>query len=474
MSRRGWSISLLGLVGFAFPGVESTALPQTTQTQESTIGSQILQALQSNPITAPYRFGVIERGGRPVLVGRVGTKVVHDVAVQIATSVVPSIGDDLVIDTAEIQRAGIAASAAAAAAGPMAPYGPRPGGMAVGPVQPPAPAYARVSGTIPYVYPPPLFGYMDDPFWGFEPPAISYPPWWGALSAHRLGLDRPQDPGLANPTMGMAQAPTPLAPPESGSNVPEGEVDAAIDPRGVVILRGTVPTLAQAVAIGQKFAQTPGITEVRNEITIRAPQAAGIDVDRARSDRDPDTPPPPPVPHVPNRPEPDPEPDQGLNQAPEPTIELGLSGLDAKLADAIKHRPALAGLPVHATARDGIVTLTGKVPTVYEAMLAFRAVEQVPGVVRINDQLEFRVPDGEGTNPLIEKGRPEDVEPYLLAQVRRQLGDQAHVDRVRLTGDTLEIRGSVTEAADVPRVKAVLRSMAVLRGFQVEPTFIID
>jgi osmotically-inducible protein OsmY len=505
MSRRGWSITLLGLAGIALPGVGTTALSQTTQntqTQESTVATQILQALQSDPITAPYQFGVTQRGGRPVLVGRVGTKVVHDVAVQIATSIVPSIGDDLVIDTAEIQRAGIAASAAAAAAaGPATPYGPQPGGMAAGPVGParlPAPAYARVSGAIPYVYPPPLFGYMDDPFWGFEPPAISYPPWWGALSAHRLGLDRPQDPGLANPMMGMAQAPAPLAPPESGSNVPEGEVDAAIDPRGVVILRGTVPTLAQAVAIGQKFAQTPGITEVRNEITIRAPQAAGIDVDRARSDRDPDTPPPPPVPHVPNRPEPDPEPDpkpdqglnqapkpdqglnqapepdQGLNQAPEPAIQLGLSGLDAKLAGAIKHRPALAGLPVHATARDGFVTLTGKVPTVYEAMLAFRAVEQVPGVVRINDRLEFRVPDGEGTNPLIEKGRPEDVEPYLLAQVRRQLGDQAHVDRVRLTGDTLEIRGSVTEAADVPRVKAVLRSMAVLRGFQVEPTFIID
>ncbi|MEO6811204.1 MAG: BON domain-containing protein [Isosphaeraceae bacterium] len=401
---------------------------------------------------------------------------------------VPSIGDDLVIDTAEIQRAGLAANAAAAeaaaaAGGRMAPYGPRPGGMPAEPVGPqrlPAPAYSRVSGAIPYVYPPPLFGYVDDPFWGFEPPAISYPPWWGALSAHRLGLDRPQDPRLADPSMGMGmgqaqpQAQSPPAQAESGSNAPEGEVDAAIDPLGVVVLRGSVPTLAQAIAIGQKFAQTPGITQVRNELTIRGPQPPAIDVDGAEPDRDPDEPPPPPIPHVPNRPAPDPEPAREQNRPPEPAIQFGLSSLDDKLADAIKHRPTLAGLPVHATARDGLVSLSGRVPTVYEAMLAFRAVERVPGVIQINDRLEFRVPDGEGTNPLIEKGRPEDVEPYLSAQIRRQLGDQAHLDRVRLTGDTLEIRGSVTEAADVPRVKAVLRSMAILRGFRVEPTFIID
>lgn len=480
MTRRGWSVTQLGFITIVFSVAESTILSQTTQSyqiQQSAVVGQILQALQSDPITAPYRFGVIHQGGRLILVGRVGTKVVHDVAVQIATSLVPSIGDDLEIDTAEIQRAGLAASATAAA-GPTAPYDPRPGGMATEPVGPrrlPAPAYTAVSGVMPYVYPPPLFGYVDDPFWGFEPPMVSYPPWWGALSARRLGLDRPQDPKQVDPIMGMSagQAQSPPSRVESGSNTPEGTVDATIDPLGVVVLRGSAPTLAQAIAIGQKFAQTPGITQVRNELTIRGPQPRGIDVDRAETHRAPDES-PPPIPHVPNQPEPDSEPAEERSRSPEPAIRFGLNNLDAKLVEAIKHRPALSGLPVHATVRDGLATLSGRVPTVYEAMLAFRAVEQVPGVVQINDRLEFRVPDGEGTNPLIEKGRPEDVEPYLAAQIRRQLGDQAHVDRVRLTGDNLEIRGTVIEAADIPRVKAVLRSMAILRGFRVEPTFIID
>ena len=189
MTRRRWFLTLVGLIGLVWPGIDSIALSQTdqnTQIQESSVATQILQALQSDPIAAPYRFGVIERRGRPVLVGRVGTKVIHDVAVGIATSFVPSIGDDLVIDTAEIQRAGLAANAAAAeaaaaAAGPMVSLRSptrRNGCRAGRTATVPSPAYTRVSGAIPYVYPQPLFGYVDDPFWGFEPPAISYPPWW--------------------------------------------------------------------------------------------------------------------------------------------------------------------------------------------------------------------------------------------------------------------------------------------------------
>ena len=96
---------------------------------------------------------------------------------------------------------------------------------------------------------------------------------------------------------------------------------------------------------------------------------------------------------------------------------------------AITSRAGLPGPAIKVKVRDGVASLSGKVPTVYEAMLAYRAVQRTPGVREIEDRLEFVVPDGSTPNPLIEKGRPDDVEPYLQAQIRRQVGDLAHVDR---------------------------------------------
>jgi hypothetical protein len=123
------------------------------------------------------------------------------------------------------------------------------------------------------------------------------------------------------------------------------------------------------------------------------------------------------------------------------------------------------------TVRDGVATLSGRVPTVYEAMLAYRVLEQTPGIRDVIDQLEFVVPDGERQNPLIRQGRPEDVEPYLAAQIRRNLGDLAHLDRVRVVGDNLELWGTLVRAEDRPRLDATLRSIAVLRGFRVDSHF---
>jgi hypothetical protein len=111
------------------------------------------------------------------------------------------------------------------------------------------------------------------------------------------------------------------------------------------------------------------------------------------------------------------------------------------------------------------------VPTAYEAMLAFRAAEQTPGVREVNDRLTFDLPDVDRPNPLRQKGRPEDLEPYLMAHVRRQVGDLAHVDRVEVRGDTVEVRGTVVRADDAARVEAALRSIPLLRGFRLEPNF---
>jgi hypothetical protein len=142
-----------------------------------------------------------------------------------------------------------------------------------------------------------------------------------------------------------------------------------------------------------------------------------------------------------------------------------------RLSQAFARRPTLAGLPIRVVVSDGVATLTGKVPTVYEAMLAYRLVERTPGIREVIDRLEFVVPDGERQNPLIKQGRPEDVEPYLAAQIRRNLGDLAHLDRVRVLGDTIELAGTLVHAEDRARLDAVLRSIAVLRGFRVEPHF---
>ena len=116
----------------------------------------------------------------------------------------------------------------------------------------------------------------------------------------------------------------------------------------------------------------------------------------------------------------------------------------------------------------------GSVPTAFEAMLAYRAVQQTPGVRDVDDRLVFSVPDENHPNPLAEKGRPEDVEPYLAAQIRRQVGDIAHVDTVRARGDSLDIKGTLGREEDRARFDAILRSMPLLRGFKVESAFGVD
>ncbi len=84
------------------------------------------------------------------------------------------------------------------------------------------------------------------------------------------------------------------------------------------------------------------------------------------------------------------------------------------------------------------------------------------------------VPDEDHPNPLVRKGRPEDIEPYLAAQMSRHLGELAHIDSVRARGDHLEIKGSLLEAGDKDRVMAILRSIPVLHGFTLDATLTAD
>ena len=38
--------------------------------------------------------------------------------------------------------------------------------------------FSQAGSAAPYIYPPPLMGRFDDPFFGFVPPLVSFPPWW--------------------------------------------------------------------------------------------------------------------------------------------------------------------------------------------------------------------------------------------------------------------------------------------------------
>ena len=464
------------------PAADPPAGPTPAPTPTPTPAEEtLLKALAANPATAPYRIATVRRNGRLILTGRVGTKMAHDVAVRIAIAQGVRFDDSLVIDTAAPVRLATPAQPSGLPAAGTSPY---PGTMA-GPLG----GFGQMTNTFPYppstyglaaagpgfLYPPPLFGRYDDPFWGFEPPVASFPPWWGAMSARRLAEDGPppgqvaqQQPNTQQQPQGAGAA---VAKPELSPSGAPGSVTMDVDPRGVATLTGEVQSDADREAVAQKVSQLAGITQVINQLAVRD---AGLP---AAAEAPSDTPPPLPMPPIdPPTPQPLPRPRE------EPSIEVDaskggqgvVSESVGRLPQALARRPALIGLPIRVALRDGVARLTGKVPTAYEAMLAFRAAQQEPGVREVDDRLEFAVPDGDKPNPLLKKGRPDDLEPYFEAQIRRQVGDQAHLDRVRVQGDRLEVRGTVPEAADRPRVEAILRSMPLLRGFQLAYDFHAD
>lgn len=396
----------------------------------------MLRALRANPATAPYRFRVTTKDGRFVLSGRVGSKVVHDVAVNAATAVSARLDDRIVIDTMATRNPAL------------------------------SPLPRSISPPL-NVYPPPLFGRLDDPFYGFEPPLITYPPWWGEVAARRgdpyaaPALD-PDSPIGADPGPARIGAATP-PPPQPISRVGEGRsVEMSLDPRGVAILTGTVPTEAARVGIAQKAATLEGVTNVVNRLVVK-PETA----DEGSPIRPQDVPPPLPMP-------PGVAPRGAAVQAEPKAIapDLGraTSPIERRVTQAIERRPGLDASPVKVEVRDGVATLSGRVPTALEAMMAFRSAQQTVGVREVVDRMEFAVPDGQKPNPLITRARPEDVEPYLEAQIRRQMNDRANVDRVRVVGDRLEVKGTVPRAEDRAGAEAVLRSMPLLRGFTISAT----
>jgi osmotically-inducible protein OsmY len=418
-------------------------------------------ALRSNPLTAPYAISTTWQKGAVVLGGRVGTKQVHDAAVRMAIDLGVPIRDNLVIDTA---------LAHLAAQGP---------GLAAG--ANPAVLQGTLTATSPYVYPPPLMGRVDDPFFGFVPPLVSFPPWWNRRAqAEVMVRPRPVEENAGRREPGASSAPRVNA--AGGGWQPlevdpvKGQVEVSVDVLGQVFLRGSVASEQVAREIIEAARSVPGVSRVESELSVVPRRAEGEEA-----------PPPPPEPMInpaaPNGANPRPAP---ARPAPAPELAptpkrarpaaTGPAALDSqklteRVVNAIQRRPQAAELPVKVRSTGGTVTLSGTVPTTYEAMLVYRAAQQTPGVNDIIDRLDFTVPDENNANPLVQKGRPEDVEPYLTAQIRRHIGELAHLDRIQAHGDSLVLHGTLENAQDRDRLIAILRSIPVLHGFQIHPEF---
>jgi osmotically-inducible protein OsmY len=404
--------AVLGLIAVSYT-------PAAAQTQAEGDAQAVVDALRANPYVAPYEIRVTPgEKGSIVLSGKVGTKQVHDVVIRtvINLGLVPH--DDLVIDTAEAHRAALNQSY----------YGPQAG------------LYAS-AGTAPYfAYPPPLFGRLDDPFWGLVPPILSFPP----------GYTRPAPRVMAVPARAAA------LPDGQDDDSIKGNVKLVIDAAGQVFLSGEVATEKDRRDIEREVQEAVGGAPIASDLQV-AERAA---------------PPPPPEPMI-----------GPPDEAPEKTPKSEPAGratprdadpLTDRVVKALARRPAVKESPITARTNDDVVTLSGKVPSAYEAMLAYRTVEQVPGVHGVIDQLEFPMPDENHPNPLKGKADPDDLEPYLTYQVRRHVGDLAHIDRVRVHGDVVEVHGSLRSDDDKERIAATLRSIPLLRDFRIEPNFHVD
>ena len=567
-----------GLATSGSPAARGQTPAATASSQSPVVRSpsqaeiRLHQALRANPATAPYPFSTEPRGSRILLRGRVGAKIIHDVAVRMAIDLGVPIEDAIVIDTAFNPPGGRGGFGTVPGPGPnlaggsgfggppaFGNYGavpPGAGGNGIygagggippgaggsgapmigggygagsaglgggyGGMMSPIAAFPSAGsyGGAPSLLPPPIFGRYDDPFYGFDPPAVIYPPWWGGLNAQRVqsnggfngngmnqGVNQGMNPGLGQNGGGLPSglaATGPLGtapgvafnnfgagtnPGQGGTNpanppvnatetdigpIPDGTIDMEIDGNGIATLRGAVPSLDERLAIGQRVAQAGGVSQVINLLTIKPSMSK---VGAGNGNANAGNAPPPPIAADGPAIEPaavapviisTPKAGGAMPRVASKPDATGDSAVTERASRALADRAAVIGSPVQVKVRDGVAQLSGKLGSVFEAMLAYRSVQQTPGVRSVDDRLEFPVPDGtNGSNPLIDKGRPDDVEPYLEAQIRRQVGDIAHIDRVRLQADVLDLRGTLARSEDRDRFDAILRSMPLLRGFQV-------
>ena len=78
---------------------------------------------------------------------------------------------------------------------------------------------------------------------------------------------------------------------------------------------------------------------------------------------------------------------------PEEWEQLGVTAEDGKIANQVRQylrgEPSLARFPIQVNVRQGVVTLSGSVNNVSDAMRAYALTSAVPGVLKVDNKLTY-------------------------------------------------------------------------------------
>ena len=330
---------------------------------------------------------------------------------------------------------------------------------------------------LPYIYPPPLFGRLDDPFFGYVPPLVSYPPWWSRGNQTRF------DDGAARKGPGAAAADR-AAPAAGAPNAGwrplevdpvKGQVEISVDMAGQVFLRGAVVSEQAAREIDRRRTQCSGRDRGLQRVASRPPASRRLI-----------NPPPPPVPmpaapKVAERPRPRgrsaPAP-AVVPARPKPATELR-PALDSQALTAPRRGLARAAAAGCGLARQGALDRRRR-HAVRPGPIGLRGHARVPGRPANAGRARDRRP------PRIHRPRRRPSQPPAAkrpARRRRALPGLADSPPRRRSRPhrprpgprrLLELRGTIQNAGDHDRLLAILRSIPVLHGFRLEPEFNAD
>jgi hypothetical protein len=446
----GLSLALIGS-----GAVRAQQAPALTADEQN-----LLEALASDPMAGVHTYATrLDRSGRLTLVGRVATKAVHDRAIQVAIANGIPVVDGLVIDSS----APILARQRVAAAVPS---------TTTTRTVVARPAFPSVN-AVSYPYAMPLFGPPVDPLYGYEPPLITYPPWWQPLSEYRT-----------RQVVSDALAETELTP-LPNADLPPGSVEMTLDGAGYARLRGKVPSEEWRSGLVRKVQAMPEVAGVIDRLEVDpnapapqlsapppvaparptivpAPPEPGLGPGAQTPEAGP-APPGPPVPFVPTG-------RSAAAPAPAPAVSGEPSSLTGRVHAAIAADPDAQIERLAVSTQPGGVRLEGRAGDVRHAIAAVQRAMDVVGSsgLRVEDRIEVAGPAAGRPNPLADL--PADVvEPYLASHLARNLGASVAIERLEANGPRLRIVASAPDEAAVRRAEASLRSMPLLRGLVLDP-----
>jgi osmotically-inducible protein OsmY len=331
------------------------------------------------------------------------------------------------------------------------------------------PAFPSVN-AVNYPYPMPLFGPPVDPLFGYEPPLITYPPWWQPLSESRT-----------RQVIDDALAETELTPLPNADLAP-GSIELTLDRAGYARLRGKVPSDAMREGLVARVRQQPGVVGVIDRLEVdpnAPPPQLGSALPPPRSADPRTTVPPPPAPGLGVAPEPTP-PAANPPGPPVPFVptspraaanppQADLTSLASRVRAAIEADPqasTVADLTV--TTQPGGVRLTGRAADARGAIAAVQQAQTALGTGQsVDDRIEVAGPPAGQPNPLAQLST-DLVEPYLATHLGRNLGPSIRLERLEASGSHLQILALAPDEPAARRAGAAIRSMPLLRGLDLE------